>query len=245
MKKRVSIFILIFILFAVSASYAHEEEQDFELNHQPYPVTPLQAVGYGSLAFTLLALVIFFFRSSMNETAKKLSYSLLVIIISAVTIYLAATTISANINSATKGPVHWHADYEIWACGKKISLPEPKGISNKQGTNLFHSHNDNRIHVEGVLMQQNQASLGAFFQATGGYLSGDEIKIPTDEGLIAKHNGDFCNSQPGRLYVFVNGNLASDPANYVIAPFEKVPPGDQIKFIFTEKPAESINSSIG
>ena len=64
--------------------------------------------------------------------------------------------------------------------------------------------------------------------------------IAFDHDIEAKQN--VIND---KRFVFVNGNLASDPANYVIAPFEKVPPGDQIKFIFTEKPAESINSSIG
>ena len=43
---------------------------------------------------------------------------------------------------------------------------------------------------------------------------------------------------------FVNGNLISNPDDYVIAPQEKVPPGDKIKIIFTEKPVDQINPNI-
>ena len=105
-------------------------------------------------------------------------------------------------------------------------------MSNKQGVDLTHSHNDNRIHVEGAMLNKKEASLGAFFYAVKGSLSDDGIKIPTDDGLVSKHNGDSCNGVPGKLYVFVNGNLLSNPVDYVISPYEKVPPGDRIKFVF-------------
>lgn len=244
MKKRFVLFILVFAVIAVSIAYAHEEVQDFGTN-QIYPVSQLQAVGYGSLAFIIISCVMLFFNSKMDEMAKKLVYSLLLIVVVLVSVYLAVTTIHTNLASSTKGPVHWHADYEIWVCGQKLSLPEPKGISNEQGTDLMHSHNDNRIHVEGALADKRQASLGAFFQAVGGYLSDDEIKVPTDEGLITSHNGDLCGGQPAKLYVFVNGSIVNDPAYYVIAPYGAVPPGDKIKFIFTEKQMQDINPNIG
>lgn len=245
MKKRIVLFVLLLVLLAVSIAYAHEEEQNFGMERPNYPISQIQAVGYGAIAFVILCFLIILFNNKMNEMAKKLVYSLLLVVVALVTVYLAITTIHTNMNSATKGPVHWHADYEIWICDNKLSLIEPEGMSNRQGTGLLHAHNDNRIHVEGVLMQQNQASLAAFFHAVGGYLSDDEIQVPADDGLTAKHNGDFCNGRPAKLYVFVNGNLIGNPANHAIAPFEKVPPGDKIKFIFTEKPIESINPNIG
>jgi hypothetical protein len=149
-----------------------------------------------------------------------------------------------NIISLTKGPVHWHADFEIWVCGREIKLSEPKGLSNKQGVDLMHAHNDNRIHVEGVILDKKQASLGAFFHAVGGSLSSDGLKVPADEGLISVHNGDKCNEKPANLYVFVNGNLIENPSAYEISHYEKVPPGDRIKFVFTEKQAEEIDPNI-
>ena len=180
----------------------------------------------------------------MNEMAKKTAYFLIVIAVSIVTIYLILTTLHLNIVSVTKGPVHWHADFKILVCDKEVKLAEPKGLSNKQGVDLMHAHNDNRIHVEGVLLDKKAASLGAFFHAVGGSLSSDGLKVATDDGLVSVHEGDKCNEKPAKLYVFVNGNLIDNPFMYVISPYEKIPPGERIKFVFTEKPIEEINANI-
>lgn len=161
-----------------------------------------------------------------------------------VTIYIILTTLHLNIISITKGPVHWHADFEIWVCNKEIKLAKPKGLSNKQGVDLMHAHDDSRIHIEGVLLDRKAASLGAFFYAISGSLSDDRLKVVTDEGLFAVHNGELCNEKPAKLYVFVNGNLINNPSGYEISHYEKVPPGDRIKFVFTEKPIEEINPNI-
>lgn len=245
MKKRLCLFILLLSVIFANLSYAHEEELDFELDYQSYPITQLQAVGYGSLAFVVITAIIFFSGSKMSEMAKKITYALLMIVVVMVTLYLVITTVHTNIASATKGPVHWHADFEIWACDKRIELLEPKGLSNTQGIDLTHAHNDDRIHVEGVILDYKQASLGAFFNAIGGSISDDGFKVPANEGLASYHEGDFCNGQPARLHVFINGNKVGDPANHVIAQYEKVPPGDRIKIIFTEKQIENINPNIG
>src|SRR3989338_8999350 len=139
MKKRIVIFALVLVLFALPVVYTHEEEPNFGPQHPDYPISQIQAVEYGSIAFAILCFLILLLNKKMNELAKKLVYSLLLIIVVSVTLYLAITTIHTNINSATNGPVHWHADYEIWVCDQKLSLPEPKGISNKQGYSLMHS----------------------------------------------------------------------------------------------------------
>ena len=223
--------------------FSHEEEEDFMLDHSGlYPINQLQAVGYGSLIFGILIAIIILFHEKMHDMAKKIVYSLVVITASLVTIYLVITTLHLNIISETKGPVHWHADFEIWVCGKKIELAEPKGLSNKQGVDLMHAHNDNRIHVEGVLLDKKAASLGAFFYAIGGSLSSDGLIVPTNEGLASFHEGDKCNEKPAKLYGFVNGNLIDNPSAYIISPYEKVPPGDRIKFVFTEETIEEINT---
>ena len=246
MKKRFVVFL--FFIFSILFSlivYSHEEEQDFGLSNSDLsPLSQMKVVGYGSVAFGILIAIILIFNKKMSELIKKVVYILLVILISSVTIYIVLTTLHLNIISATKGPVHWHADFVILVCDKEIKLAEPKGFSNKQGTELLHAHNDNRIHVEGVLLDKNQASLGVFFHAVGGSLSSDGIKVPTNDGIISAHEGDKCNEQPAKLYVFVNGKLIDDTSSYVISPYEKVPPGDRIKFVFTEKPIEEINPNI-
>ncbi|MDP3764980.1 MAG: hypothetical protein Q8R04_00555 [Nanoarchaeota archaeon] len=248
MKKRILVFLLLILLILhIYAVFSHEgEEEKFTLDHSElYPITQLQAVGYGSLIFGTLIVIILLFHKKMNDMTKKIVYFFVVIISALVTIYLVITTLHLNIISLTKGPVHWHADFEIWVCDREINLAEPKSfLSNKQGVDLMHAHNDNRIHVEGVILDKKQASLGAFFHAVEGSLSSDGLKVPADSGLVSVHEGDKCNEKPAKLYVFVNGNLIENPPAYVIAPHEKVPPGDRIKFVFTEKSLEEINPNI-
>lgn len=246
MKKGLLVLFLILSLLSIYNVFSHEgEEDEFMLDHSElYPISQLQAVGYGSLIFGILVAAIILFHRKMGNMAKKIAYSSVVIVSALVTSYLVITTLHLNIISLTKGPVHWHADFEIWVCDTEIRLAEPRGLSNKQGVDLMHAHDDNRIHVEGVILDSKQASLGAFFYAIGGSLSSDGLKVPTDDGLISVHEGDKCSGNPGKFYVFVNGNLVEKPATYEIAHYEKVPPGDRIKFVFTEKPLEEINPNI-
>lgn len=247
MKKRFLVFLLLLSILSMYIVFSHEgEEDEFALDHSGlYPLSQLSAVGYGSVAFGALIVIILLFHKIMNDYVKKIVYFLIITITSLVTIYLVLTTLHLNIISETKGPVHWHADFEIWVCGKEVKLAKPKSfLSNIQGVDLMHAHDDNRIHVEGVLLDKKAASLGAFFYAIGGSLTSDGIKVPTDEGLLSIHEGDKCNEQPAKLYVFVNGNLIDNPSAYVIAPYEKVPPGDRIKIMFTEKTIEEINPNL-
>ena len=239
MKKRFLIFLfLVMLILFIENTFSHEgEEDEFILDHsQLYPLSQLTIVGYGSVAFGILILIIILFHKIMSEITKKVIYMLVVVLISAITLYLTITTLHSNIISASKGPVHWHADFEIWVCDKEVKIAKPKSfLSNKQGVDLMHAHDDNRIHVEGVILNKRQASLGAFFYAIDGSFSSDGLKVPTDDGLIAVHDGDLCNEKPAKLYVFVNGNLIENPSSYVISPYEKVPPGDKIKIVFSEK----------
>ncbi|MBI1936075.1 hypothetical protein HYS31_06560 [Candidatus Woesearchaeota archaeon] len=246
-KRRFALLLLFFLAVFASFALAHgEENEEFMLDHSSlYPITQMQAFGYGSLVFIILVIAILLFHKKMTNMAKTITYALVVAVTAIVTIYLVITTLHLNFISLTKGPVHWHADFEIRVCDKEIKLNEPEGLSNKQGVDLMHAHDDNRIHVEGVILDEKQASLGAFFYAIGGSISEDGLKVPTGEGLLSVHDGDNCNGQPARFYVFVNGNLIQNPREYSISHYEKVPPGDRIKIVFTEKTLEQINPSIG
>ena len=246
MKKRLNVFLLLGILvLLIHPASAHETEQAYSSgSFGIYPISQMQAFAYGSLAFLAVVGVILLFHKKMKEPAKKLFYYILALICAVVTLYLALTTIHLNLISHTKGPVRWHADYEVWVCGKELKLAMPAGMSGKQGTALVHSHYDNRIHVEGVLLDIKQASLDTFFDAIGGSLSSGSMQFPTDDGLVIVSNGEKCDSGAGLLYVFVNGFLVSNPQDYTISPYEKIPPGDKIKIIFTDQPIEEINQNI-
>lgn len=198
---------------------------------------PLTIAGLGSAVVAIFA-VIFLFYNFQNERVKTGSFAALVIVVLAVTLYLSAETVYRNIASETGGPVHWHADFEIYICGKKVNLIEPTGFSNRVGTPLLHEHNDFRIHVEGVLGEKGDASLANFFEMIGGGLSPGMLKVPTDKGEIFMRDGDFCNNSntTGTLQIFlwetINGlakqRKIADYPNYIIKPEALIPPGDCI-----------------
>ena len=247
MEKELIYLILIFVLlYSTQALSVGLEYKDLDLTRSKlYPLSQISAVGYGLLIFVILIPIIILFSQKMNESTKKIVYILIFISVSLVTIYLVVTTLHLNFISETKGPVHWHADYEIWICDEEIKLEKPKGIfSNKQGTALLHSHQDNRIHVEGVLIKKEEASLGAFFYAIGGSISNNRIEVPTNDGMAYADENTTCNDKKSKLYVFVNGNLIDNYSDYTISQYEKVPPGDRIKIIFSEKNIEEINPNI-
>ena len=184
----------------------------------------------GSVALTVLL-------KHQGENIKKILFTGIVIPVLASTIFLTGSTIYLNSVSSSGGPVHWHADFEIWDCGQKLELADPQGFSNRVGSATFHEHNDNRIHVEGVVVEKSEASLGRFFQFVGGNLYSDGFKIPTNKGLIIRENGDLCpGGSEGTLQAFVyktNGKTfrqekLSDPVSYVLSPYGNVPPGDCI-----------------
>ena len=103
----------------------------------------------GSVLIVLI--VIAMIPGDRSELFKKIIFTLMVIVVVGPTAYFIVTTISINLTSETGGPVHWHADFKIFACGEELSSPAPVGLSNKIGTPLFHEHGDRRIHVEGVV----------------------------------------------------------------------------------------------
>lgn len=155
------------------------------------------------------------------------------------TFYMIGSTIYLNTNSVSKGPVHWHADMEVWNCGKEVNLQDPVGmLSNKIGTATLHEHNDKRIHLEGVVVHPEDASLGKFFRVIGGQITEDSVVVPTNTGKLPLTSGSVCpDGQEAKLQVFVyqtdtekyfTQRKLDNPADYKISPYSIVPPGDCI-----------------
>ena len=184
--------------------------------------------------FTVLAMV---FHERRGPVTNWLLFLGIAIPVSIATLYSAGTTIALNTMAETRGPVHWHADFEIFVCGKPLDIKSPENILNRVGTSVLHEHGDNRIHIEGVLLRVEDASLGRFFRVIGGYLTGSSLAVPTDKGLVTANNGDLCpDGSPGVLQVFrfspENGRIVQQKlarfSAHVPAAENKVPPGDCI-----------------
>ncbi len=203
-----------------------------------------QVIRTNSINFTIWALILLGILTALSiifkhksEQIKYLLFGGFVVVALLNTIYLTGSTIYLNQQSTTGGPVHYHADFEIYNCGQKLNLIDPKGFSNKIGTEVVHEHNDDRIHIEGVILNQHDASLGHFFEQIGGELHKDHIAIPTENSLLELKNGQMCGNQVGALQVFVyrtegdsfsQQKLISNPQDFIISPFSQVPPGDCI-----------------
>ncbi len=144
------------------------------------------------------------------------------------TIIIAGGTVYLNTHSFTGGPIHWHADFEIWACGNEVDLRDPTGLSNKIGTPTLHEHNDKRIHLEGVPITPKDASLGNFMDVVGGQLTGNTLIVPLNDSKYfydtpSEEDGDgngapapelvtpFIHTRAdGKVAAFVNGQKCGD-----------------------------------
>ncbi len=113
----------------------------------------------------------------------------------------------------TDREVHWHAYVDMSICGEHKDLPKSEGgdtVHGKQfkGIHLLHTHDDNIIHIEGLIQKKEDIALGRFF---------DVIEMPFDKDKIMdKKNGDLCpDGRPGILKMYVNDQPRTDFRDYV------------------------------
>jgi nitrite reductase (NO-forming) len=231
--------LLVFVVPWIPPAMAHgdeadEHEEEVETSPGKKVALPdaVSVIKYSAVVFGALLSITLLIGSSMPEWMKKPMFWLLVAPIIVSSLYLAADTVYLNISSVTKGPVHWHADTKVWICGEEMYLADPEGLANRVGTSVLHEHNDGRIHIEGVVKELDDVSLGRYFEAIGGSLDGESIMFPSTEGMVGKKNGDHCADGEGILAVYVNGKRIASPQSYVPAPETNVPPGDCIIFEF-------------
>ena len=239
---RRTVFLLIFISIIFAQTEVHLNEWAYL--GIPDPATVILWSGIVSSIAIVISLMII---NQATDIWKKILFVIIALPIAFATLYLAGTTVYLNTVSETGGPVHWHADYEIWACGERINVLDPAGFDNKIGAPLIHEHNDDRIHVEGVVYRKiEHASLARFFHEIGGKLDATEIIVSTNDGIKTWKNGELCNGRKGELQVFVysvtnpqnTGHFEytqrkiKDFENFVLAPYSNVPPGDCIVIEF-------------
>ena len=170
----------------------------------------------------------------MKKRSKQVTYVSIVFVVTLVTTAIAATVIYDNLTYWSHGPVHWHADFTIVACGTQVTLPSSHSLlTTEVGNSHLHHHGDMRVHVEGAIRSPSDVTLQAFFRAIGGDLEQDTITYPTETGTATWKDGDRCpDGHAGRLTVFINDKESSSFVNYIISPYFDVPPGDQIRFEF-------------
>jgi len=239
--KSASKLVMLLVALSVTVVSAHEVAEEAP-SGLPEPVTVIYYAMWVS-GLAIGASLVF----KAGRTEKKIIFILIALPVAIATVYLAVDTVYLNIVSESGGPVHWHADYEVWVCDKKLDLIDPTGFENRVGSPVFHEHNDDRIHVEGVLVRVRDANLESYFEIIGGKLSDSELSYPANSGTVSANNGDLCNDKPGKLQAFVyktSGNRyhqqkIADFPHYVLSPYSQVPPGDCIIIEFGEEKNQS------
>lgn len=230
------ISLLFLIVLICSIASAHEETQE-----KSFTKAELTKFSLIFIAFAAINAALFLLITSSGYVRSKLCLFLAIIIpIIFASLFLIGSTVYTNMLSHTKGPVHWHADIEIWACGEQLDIIDPVGLSNRVGTSTFHEHNDNRIHVEGVVEDISDASLHRFFEFIGGEINSSGLTLLANDGSVQYNNGEQCN---GTLQVFVyktEGETVSQKKienfeEYILSPYSQVPPGDCIIIEFSEE----------
>lgn len=249
MQKRYLIYIeLLLLILLIDGVLAHGDAEEDVGDYIRDLSINIIMIASGIIG--ILVIISIHYEKKLKKY-KKLLFIFIVIPIVLVTIFLAISTIYLNLISETKGPVHWHADFEVWNCGEKLGIIDPEGFTNRIGSSVFHEHNDNRIHVEGVVTDFSDVDLSSFFSVIGGKLSDDELIVNTNKGEVAMKNGDVCNYGSGKLQVFVYKMTNPDSSRnsgfiykqeklenlegYVLSPYENVPPGDCIVVEFDKE----------
>jgi hypothetical protein len=236
--------------------HEHEEDEE-ELNlEEQIRQNSILFVTLGSITVTILVLLAIIIKRKYKWKNKKNNpeptffhfiFWPMVLIIIVVTAYVAGGTVYLNIVSETGGPVHWHADYEIWNCGENLDIKDATGLSNRIGSPVLHDHGDNRIHIEGVVVNYEEASLKSFLRVIGGELNQGKLKVPVNDGVIEMVDGQNCPNGSGTLQVFVyktvdntatQEKLTNYPG-YVLSPHTIVPPGDCVIFEFDSEQKET------
>jgi hypothetical protein len=124
----------------------------------------------------------------------------------------------------TRGAIageHWHADYRIEICGKKLApYPTVEGE--------IHTHGDGRIHIhpQTPAYSLNNANLGKFFDIVETDIGREKgksfIRFPNGKSFT---DGDTCpgSNKPEKLILEANGKrVGGDPSLYVMHDNDKI-----------------------
>jgi hypothetical protein len=254
---QISVIFLLIILstgaFANGDDADHEHEEDElieQLQPKDYlPFDPMQISLYVFGFVLVLAAISFKFREKMSENQKKLVFAVIAVSVIGPTLYAAGSTVYLNVISSSQGPVHWHADFEIRVCGEQVTnIIRAEFPSNRVGTPTLHHHDDFRVHQEGLVVNELDASLKAFFQVIGGKLTDTSITIPLEDGSkVTYENGMLCpDGKEGKLkLLYKNGATegkfveSEKIKDYVMSPFTNTilegGQGDALMIVFNSE----------
>ena len=96
---------------------------------------------------------------------------------------------------------HWHSVYDVYVCNGPVTGVFRQKIIVETDPDGIHTHGDGLIHIHPFSANAtgDDATLGKFFEAFGGYISDSAIKL--DTGEILREEDFECGDQPVELVV--------------------------------------------
>ncbi|MBI4144795.1 hypothetical protein HY493_01155 [Candidatus Woesearchaeota archaeon] len=125
--------------------------------------------------------------------------------------------VGCGVTFPTNGPVHWHATVELNICGDLIDLPRIPPGQGHLGASLLHTHDDNIIHVEGVVQRPEDITVGRFFRSIG---------MDVTSESVGEYGKTLSCGGSGQLTAYVNGEEDPDFLDH------SVRDGDVIQLMF-------------
>ncbi len=152
-----------------------------------------------------------------KEGAKKLKKTALASLALVVGAFLVYSLITAPKVEGpyTPGPVHWHANISLTACGEPIKFPRvPPG--QMLGPEVRHLHeNDSKIHIESQVQRKEDIMVGAFLA---------DIGVPfSDKQLGPFKEGNACpDGKTGKVGFTVNGAPSREYEKHVMQDGDRI-----------------------
>jgi hypothetical protein len=235
--------------------------------------TSLIVIGF--FASMVLAAVSFYREDELTLQDKNILMNGFLIAILVPTLYTAGAFVHESQTSWSGGEIHWHADFEVLVEQdgelQRLELVDPGNfceetrhessymcsVNDRVGSTEYHEHNDNRIHLEGVFKEREDASLASFFDQFNGELTNNKLVYPTNNGtveveedanhtvkiLVNKGVGDryWCavdNAVDSEDRCSSHSRVANNPTDYIISPYSRGANLDHIFIVYDSKTTE-------
>jgi hypothetical protein len=214
-----------------------------------------EALGLGFGLLILLSALSMYKEGDLTLHDKNTLMNGFLVVVLFPSFFTAGAFLHESQTSWSGGEIHWHADYEVIVQNEsgeleRLDLIDPSefcesdymcAINDRTGITEYHEHNDNRIHLEGVFKEREDATLRAYFNTFGGELTNDKLVYPTNDGT-------FRDETRGNktLKIFVQAGVGGDrewkrieqPGDYVISPYKRGPNMDNIFIVYDDTPPE-------
>jgi hypothetical protein len=233
-------------------------------NFVPYVVPVMQIATVALVFLTAEALRK---EGDMTLHDKNVLMNAFIVVILGASFFTTAAFVHLSQTSWSGGEIHWHADYEVLVADgegelERLDLIDPgefcethkEGdymckVNDRTGITKFHEHNDNRIHLEGIFQEREDATLAAYFETFNGTLTSSKLVYPTNDGVYkASESSDMNRTLKIIVESGVGGErgwkVIDNPSEYIISPYKRGPTLDNIFIVWDDRSANYVKEQL-